>query len=137
MPLRPAWADEGGTPVTSNTGKDAKTTAKTTVKQTAKEASSRAGGLVSSARDIAGQVQAVSATLVESLPDAAEAMRGSAMDAYRTVETMPKSQQKTLTRASLGVGAALFILGAPRLLTLLAFLPAIAMAGMRLAKRAA
>jgi hypothetical protein len=123
--------------VTSNTGKDAKTTAKTTVKRTAKEAASRAGGLVSSARDIAGQVQAVSATLVESLPDAAEAMRGSAMDAYRTVETMPKSQQKTLTRASLGVGAALFILGAPRVLTLLAFLPAIAMAGMRLAKRAA
>lgn len=123
--------------MTSNTAKDAKTTAKTTVKRTAKEASSRAGGLVSSARDIAGQVQAVSATLVESLPDAAEAMRGSAMDAYHTVETMPKSQQKTLTRASLGVGAALFVLGAPRLLTFLAFLPAIAMAGMRLAKRSA
>ena len=123
--------------MTGNTAKDAKTTAKTTVKRTAKEASSRASGLVSSARDIAGQVQAVSATLVESLPEAAEAMRGSAMDAYRTVETMPKSQQKTLTRASLGVGAALFILGAPRLLTLLAFLPAIAMAGMRLAKHRA
>ena len=137
MPLRPAWADEGGTPVTGNTAKNAKASARTTVKKTTKEATSRAGGLVSSARDIAGQVGAVSATLVESLPDAAEAMRGSAMDAYRTVETMPKSQQKTLTRASLGVGAALFILGAPRLLTFVAFLPAIAMAGIRLAKRSA
>lgn len=122
--------------MTSN-AKDATTTAKKRVKRTTKEAASRAGGLVSSARDLAGQVGAVSATLVESLPDAAEAMRGSAMDAYHTVETLPKSQQKTLTRASLGVGAALFILGAPRLLTLLAFLPALAMAGMRLAKRAA
>ena len=137
MPLRPAWADEGGTPLTSNTAKDAKTTAKRRVKRTTKEAASRAGGIVSSAKDIAGQVQAVSATLVESVPDAADALRGSAMDAYRTVETMPKSQQKTLTRASLGIGAALFILGAPRLLTFLAFLPAIAMAGMRLAKRSA
>jgi hypothetical protein len=79
---------------------------------------------------------AVSATLVETLPDAADAVRGSAMDAYRTVETMPKSQQKTLTRTSLGLGAVLFVLGAPRLLTFLAFLPAVAVAGMRLAKRA-
>jgi len=67
---------------------------------------------------------------------AAASVKGSALDAYRTVETMPRSQQKTLTRASLGIGAALFILGAPRILTLLAFLPAVAMAGMKLAKHA-
>jgi hypothetical protein len=102
-----------------------------------KAAASRAGGLVSSARDLAGQVGAVSATIAETFPEAAGAVRGSARDAYRTVETMPRSQQKTLTRASLGVGAALFILGAPRLLTLLAFLPAVAVAGMKLAKRTA
>jgi hypothetical protein len=68
---------------------------------------------------------------------AADAVKGSARDAYRTVETMPKSQQKTLIRASLGIGAALFILGAPRLLTLLAFLPAIAVAGLRLKRHTA
>lgn len=68
---------------------------------------------------------------------AAHSVKGSALDAYRTVETMPKSQQKMMARTSLGVGAVLFILGAPRLLTLLAFLPAVAVAGMRLARRAA
>ena len=96
--------------------------AKAKISRTRKAAASRAGGLVASARDLAGQVGAV---------------KGSARDAYRTVETMPRSQQKTLTRASLGIGAALFILGAPRLLTLLAFLPAIAVAGTKLAKHRA
>jgi hypothetical protein len=123
-------------PMTSNTPKPAQT-AKTRIARTRKAAASRAGGLVASARDLAGQVGAVSATLAETLPDAADAVKGSARDAYRTVETMPKSQQKTLTRASLGVGTALFVLGAPRLLTLLAFLPAVAVAGMKLAKRTA
>ena len=119
--------------MTSNTPK----TTKAKVARTKKAAASRAGGIVASARDLAGQVGAVSATIAETLPDAADAVKGSARDAYRTVETMPKSQQKTLTRASLGIGAALFVLGAPRLLTLLAFLPALAVAGMKLAKRSA
>lgn len=123
--------------MTSDTPKKAKAAAKSRIKTTTKEATSRAGGIVSSARDLVGQVGAVSATLVETLPDAADAVRGSAMDAYHTVETLPKSQQKTLTRTSLGLGAALFILGAPRVLTFLAFLPAVVMAGMRLMKRAA
>ena len=122
---------------TTKTAKKAKATTKRAIKKTTKDAQTLGGGIVSSARDLVGQVGAVSATLVETLPDAAEAMRGSAMDAYHTVETLPKSQQKTLTRTSLGLGAALFILGAPRLLTFLAFLPAVAMAGMRLMKRAA
>jgi len=102
----------------------------------AKKAKKASGGMVSSARDLVGQMGAVSATLVETLPDAAETVRGSAMDVYRSVESMPKSQQKTVTRASLGIGAALFVLGAPRILTLLAFLPAIVMGGMRLARHA-
>ena len=119
--------------MTSDTPK----TAKTRISRTRKAAASRAGGLVASARDLAGQVGAVSATIAETLPDAADAVKGSARDAYRTVDTMPKSQQKTLTRASLGIGAALFILGAPRLLTLLAFLPAIVVAGLRLKRHTA
>jgi hypothetical protein len=113
--------------LTSDSPKTAKTAAKSRIK--------KAGGIVSSARDLVGQMGAVSATLVETLPDAADAVRGSAVDAYRTVDALPKSQQKTLTRTSLGLGAALFVLGAPRLLTFLAFLPAVVMAGMRLAKR--
>ena len=115
----------------SNTPK----TTKAKVARTRKAAATRAGGIVSSARGLAGQVGAVSATIAETLPDAADAVKGSALDAYRTVETMPKSQQRTLTRASLGIGAALFVLGAPRMLTLLAFLPAVAVAGMKMAKR--
>lgn len=122
--------------MTSDDPKPAQT-AKTKITRTRKAAASRVGGLVASARDLAGQVGAVSATLAETLPDAADAVKGSALDAYRTVETMPKSQQKMVTRTSLGAGAALFILGAPRVLTLLAFLPAAAIAGMRLARRAA
>jgi hypothetical protein len=113
--------------LTSDSPKTAKTAAKSRIK--------KAGGIVSSARDLVGQMGAVSATLVETLPDAADAVRGGAMDAYRTVETLPKSQQRTLTRTSLGLGAALFVLGAPRLLTFLAFLPAVVIAGMRLARR--
>lgn len=113
---------------------DTPKTTKTRISRTRKAAASRAGGLVASARDLAGQVGAASATLAETFPDAAATVRGTARDAYHTVETMPKSQQRTLTRTSLGVGAALFILGAPRLLTFLAFLPAIAVAGTRLAK---
>ena len=124
--------------MTSNTPKTTRAkaaTAKAKVTRTRKAAATKASGIVSSARGLAGQVGAVSATIAETLPDAADAVRDSARDAYRTVETMPKSQQKTLTRASLGIGAALFVLGAPRFLTLLAFLPALAVAGMKMAKR--
>ena len=122
--------------MTSDSAKTAKTTAKRRIKKTANDATSLGEGIVSSARDLAGQVGAVSATLVETLPDAAETVRGGAMDMYRSVESMPKSQQTTVTRASLGIGAALFVLGAPRLLTFLAFLPAIVLGGMRMTRRA-
>jgi len=121
--------------MTSDTPKTPRAKAKARVTRTRKAAATKASGIVSSARGLAGQVGAVSATIAETLPDAADAVRDSARDAYRTVETMPRSQQKTLTRASLGIGAAMFVLGAPRLLTLLAFLPAIAVAGMKMAKR--
>lgn len=107
-----------------------------TPKSKAKKAIKTSGGIVSSARDLVGQVGAVSATLAETLPDAAETFRGTAMDAYRTVDSMPRSQQKTVTRASLGIGAALFVLGAPRVLTFLAFLPALVLAGLRMSRHA-
>jgi hypothetical protein len=110
--------------------------ASTTPKSKATKAIKTTGGIVSSARDLVGQAGAVSATLAETLPDAAETFRGSAMDLYRTVDSMPKSQQKTVTRASLGIGAAMFVLGAPRLLTFLAFLPALLISGMKMARHA-
>lgn len=112
--------------MTSDTPK----TAKAKLTRTRKAAASKAEGLLASARGLAGQAG-------ETLPDAADTLKGTALNAYHTVETMPKSQQRTLTRASLGIGAALFILGAPRLLTILAFLPALAVAGTRLAKHRA
>jgi hypothetical protein len=109
-------------------------TPKTTTRKVKKDVASRARGLVSSARDLAGQVGAVSATLVETLPDAADTVKGSALDAYHTVETMPKSQRRQVATFSVLIGAALWVLGAPRLLTVLAFIPAIAVGGTRLAR---
>ena len=100
-----------------------------TPKSTTKKAAKATGGIVNSARDLVDQMGAVSATLAETLADAAQ-------DVYRTVDSMPKSQQKTVTRASLGVGAALFVIGAPRLLTFLAFLPAIVLGGLRMSRHA-
>ena len=113
-----------------------KSTAKATTKATTKKAIKASGGIVSSARDLVGQMGAVSATLAETLPDAAETVCGTAMDAYHSVESMPKSQQKTVTRASLGIGAAMFVFGALRLLTFLAFLPAIVLGGLRMSRHA-
>jgi hypothetical protein len=54
-------------------------------------------------------------------------------DAYRMVDTMPRSQRKQLTTMSLAAGALLFLFGAPRILSLLAIIPALAVAGTKLA----
>jgi hypothetical protein len=70
------------------------------------------------------------------VPDAAQIMKSGALDAYRMVDTMPRSQRQQLTAISVGVGALLFVIGAPRLLSLLAFIPALAVAGTNVAHRA-
>lgn len=80
---------------------------------------------VAAARDVAAKV-----------PDAAETVKSTARDAYRMVDTMPRTQRKQLTAISVAVGALLFLFGAPRLLTLLAFVPALAVAGTKVAHRA-
>ena len=54
-------------------------------------------------------------------------------DAYRMVYTMPRTQRKPLTTISLALGALLYLFGAPRILSLLAFIPALAVAGTKLA----
>ena|SRR6266511_1013918 len=81
---------------------------------------------VATARDVAAKV-----------PDAAETVKSTALDAYRMVDTMPRSQRRQLTTISLAIGALLFLFGAPRFLTLLAFAPALAVAGTKVAHRAA
>jgi hypothetical protein len=78
--------------------------------------------LAGSARDLAGQVEDV--------------VKGTAREAYRTVDSMPVSQRKQMATISLAVGGLLFVIGAPRLLTFLAFLPALAVGGLKVARRA-
>ena len=86
-------------------------------------AKSQTGKVAISARDLADQVR--------------NAVKGTAGEAYRTVEGMPREQRKTMATISLGVGALLFVVGAPRLLTLLALLPALAVGGLKIARHRA
>jgi len=79
------------------------------------------------------RLKATARDVAANLPDATKAVKSTAFDAYRMVDTMPRSQRKQLTTISLAVGALLFLFGAPRLLSLLAFIPALAVAGTKLA----
>ncbi len=83
------------------------------------------------------RIKATARDVAAKVPDATETMKSTALDAYRMVDTMPRSQRKQLTTISVAVGAFLFLLGAPRLLSLLAFIPALAVAGTKVAHRAA
>ena len=114
---------------------DTANTAKNKANRAKNEAASQVGGLVASARDLAGQVGAVSAGLIDSMPGASDAVKGSARDAYRTVESLSKPERKKLATVSLAVGALLWLTGAPRLLTFLAFIPAVFVGGHRLVSR--
>ena len=67
------------------------------------------------------------------VPDAAQIVKSTAVDAYRMVDTMPRSQRTQLTTISLAIGAFLFLFGAPRILSVLAFIPALAVAATKVA----
>lgn len=95
---------------------------------------SRVHELAASARDLAGQIEDGSARLVDRVPATVEAVRGSALDAARTVEAMPEPTRRLLATLSLGIGAGLYLAGAPRVVTLLAFAPALLVAGTWLAR---
>jgi len=71
------------------------------------------------------------------VPDAAHIVTSGTLNAYRMVDTIPSSQRKQLTAISVAAGALLLLFGAPRLLALLAFIPALAVAGRKLAHEAA
>lgn len=67
--------------------------------------------------------------VVERLPDLAEEARSGAAGTAETFEAMPQATLQIVTAASLGFGAALFLAGAPRVITLLSLVPAIFAAG--------
>lgn len=83
------------------------------------------------------RIKATARDVAANVPDATETVKSTALNAYRMVDTMPRSQRKQLTLISLAVGTFLFLFGAPRLLSLLAFIPALAVAGTKVAHRAA
>jgi 4-hydroxyphenylpyruvate dioxygenase-like putative hemolysin len=83
------------------------------------------------------RIKATARDVAANVPDAAETVKSTALDAYRMVDTMPRAQRTQLTAISVAVGALLFLFGAPRLLSLLAFIPALAVAGTKVAHRAA
>ena len=88
-------------------------------RKAATAAASRVEELTASARDLAGQVQGAASRLVDKVPD---------------LETMTKTQRRQLASISVALGAALWLFGAPRLLTLLAWIPALAVGGTQMAK---
>lgn len=95
---------------------------------------SRVHELAASARDLASQIEDGSSRIVDRVPEAVEAVRGNAVEAARAVESMPEPTRRILATLSLGLGAGLYLAGAPRLVTLLAFLPALLVAGTSLAR---
>ncbi len=107
---------------------------KPTTRRTQNVASAVGGGLMASAHDLADQVGGVASRLVDQVPGTADAVKGGALDAWRTVESMPKPQRNKLASISLAIGAGLYFIGAPRLLTLLAFIPALAVGGANIAR---
>ena len=107
---------------------------KPTASKAGKAASEAGGGFLASAHDLADQVGDVASQLVDRVPGTADAVKGSALDAWHSVESMPKPQRNKLASFSLAIGAALYFIGAPRLLTFLAFLPALAVGGSNMAR---
>jgi hypothetical protein len=95
---------------------------------------SRVDAITASARELASQVESGSTRLVDRVPDAVESARAGAMDAARTVDAMPEQTRLVLAALSLGVGAGLYLAGAPRLVTVLAFAPAAVVAGTWMAR---
>ena len=80
---------------------------------------SRVEELTSSARDLAGQVQGAAARLVDKVPN---------------LETMPKTQRRRLASFSVAIGVGLWLVGAPRILVLLAWVPAVFVGGTQAAR---
>jgi len=120
--------------MTTNEIKTRKPDTDTSRKPDADSYESRVQELAASARDLASQVEDGSARIVDRVPEAVEAVRSSAMDAAKTVEAMPEPTRRILATLSLGLGAGLYLAGAPRLLTLIALGPALVVGATWLAR---
>jgi hypothetical protein len=120
--------------MTTNDIKTRKPDIDATMKPDADTYESRVQELAASARDLASQIEDGSARIVDRVPEAVEAVRSSAMDAAKTVEAMPEPTRRILATLSLGLGAGLYLAGAPRLLTLIAFGPALVVGATWLAR---
>lgn len=59
------------------------------------------------------------------VPDAADAVRAGALEAARSLQELPDPNLRLLVAFSMGVGAGLYLSGAPRFVTLMAAAPAI------------
>ena len=106
-----------------------------TTKTTADRAKTEGAGLLGAARDIAGQVGTATAGILDSVPGAAQTVKGSAMDAYNSVDSLSKPERRKLATVSLAVAGLLWLTGAPKLLSFLAVVPALVVGGHRLARR--
>jgi hypothetical protein len=74
-------------------------------------------------------VRSGASQVAERLPDLADEARSGAASTAQTFESMPEPTLQVVAAASLGFGAALFLTGAPRLITFMALAPAIFAAG--------
>ena len=73
----------------------------------------------SSARHLAGQVQGAAGRLIDKVPG---------------LETMTMTQRRRTASISLAIGAGLWLVGAPRILVLLAWFPAVYVGGTQAAR---
>jgi hypothetical protein len=84
-----------------------------------KNSSAAAGSAVDAMRTTAGQVG-------DQLADTVDALRVSAVDSARTIQAWPEPTRRLAAGFSLGLGLGLSIAGAPRLVTMIVLMPAIA-----------
>src|SRR3712207_5597340 len=98
------------------------------------EASGALQGVMTTASDDAERVRAAAGTVAEAMPGAVDQAQTAANQTAQTLETMPDQTLMLGAAFSLGMGVALFIAGASRILVLLSMAPASAMS-MTLAGR--
>lgn len=99
------------------------------VRDTAADAAKSAGRAAETAADQAPAVlRALKAgidDLADRLPDAASAVQAGAVATSDSLRTMPEPSLRLLAALSVGMGIGLYAAGAPRVVTLVAFTPAL------------
>ena len=82
-------------------------------------------GRAASARSAAGQVRTSVQKAVEQLPEASATALAGATEATVMLQTMRDPTLELLAAASMGLAGGLYLAGAPRIVTLAAFAPAL------------